>query len=163
MVEEFPGGLDMDDLYNRPFENESADEVEKSTLAPEGWYVTDPDQYTVTLSSALFDERRLLTVMTRAEGRVGGNVHTALLRFRISPDKRHAQVWEDGKPTGEEKPGYDMASILWTQLRNAYVGTVGEKPKTEAALIEFLKSSPVKVKVGHFQGKLSVKGIEKAR
>ena len=161
---EFPNdGVDMDELFNRPFDEESASEVEKASLAPEGYYVTNPDEYPVTFAPYLFEDRRIINVITRAEGKVAGEYHVAMLRFKVSPDKKHAQVWEDGKPTGQEKTTFDMPSVLWTQARNAYKATVGDGPKTEAALIDFLKSQPVKVKVGHFNGKLTVKGIEKAR
>lgn len=160
MTEDF---VDMDELFNRPFNDESADEVEKASLAPEGYYTSNPDEYPITISPYQFDDRRLVTVIARAEGKVGGEFHTALLRFKVSPDKRHAKVWVDGQPTDEEKTTFDMPSVLWTQARNAYTQKMGEKPKTDAALIEFIRTVPLRYKVGHFAGKLSIKGIEKAR
>lgn len=165
-------GVDMDEIYNTPFDDEGAEQVRAASLPPQGYYTTNPDEFPPTVIPRMVDEktgeqvtgqRRVIKVVARVEAVINNKAEVALVRFDISPDKRHAKVYENGEWTGEFKTKYDMNSVRWAQFGKVYEQTMGEKPKVDANVIEFIKTTPFKVKVGHFNGEVSVNEIQKAR
>ena len=71
---------------------------------------------------------------------------TTRLRFSISPDYAKKKVYVNNEWTGEylEKP--DSQSKLYAQAVKAYEASVKEMPKGIPALVEFLVSSPIRVR-----------------
>ena len=145
--------VDMDELFQREINEAEVNEINKRAAAPQGTYTTVPDEYPLNVFVNEIDEkvngeptgtkRLILTVTGMAQGVFKGETVNLRLRFGISPDQRAKRNFD----TGEEIEGKDdLKTRLYAQAVTTYKASVGDAPKKLGDLVEFLKSSPYKVR-----------------
>ena len=142
----------------------AAKEIITRSLAPSGIYTRDPDELgnlTVLRQAKDFeDERRMIILSGRFRATIKGKEHTAFVRnVKLSPDRRPAKEWKDGKPTGNFLDKDDQASVLWAKAVETYRKTFNELPVSNEGIIAFLESGSYKVKIRGYNGELYVNEI----
>jgi hypothetical protein len=158
-------GFTLDDLHNQEVDVAGAQAILKRALPLEGTYETNPEEYgPMTVSVAKLAEKRngvptgkqrtMVTLFGRGiarnlrdpeTGEVGD--HVAGLRFRISPEERKSPEYVDDVATGEDSERDDGPTRLWAQAVQAFRGTFGENPKSNGAVVEYLRDNTVRYRL----------------
>ena len=143
---------DLDTLFSDEVNAAQVDQIIKDGLPPQGSYQTNPDEYEVNsfinmqdeknAEGAVTGQRRVITFVGIATGRFDGDEVNARMRFRISPDARKKRDWETKELTEKD----DLMTRLYAQAVKAYESTTGAKPKRNTDLIDWLKTSSIKVR-----------------
>ena len=149
--------VDIDAKFNDEVNAEQVDQIIKDGLPPQGTYQTDPTEYPLNAflnvnlekhGETIVGERRVITFTGLASGRFDGETITNRLRFRISPDARKKRDFETKELTEKD----DLMTRLYAQAVKAYETTVGEKPKRNPDLIEWVKNAPIRVRTFNTDG-----------
>lgn len=139
--------VDMDTLFNREVNEAEVNEVNRRSATPAGTYITNPDEYPINVFANTFNEtdggtRTVLTFAGLAQATIKGEDVTLRFRFRISPDARKKLDFETKEPTEKD----DLPTRLYAQAVTAYRAQQKEAPKNVGQLVEWLKSSPIRVR-----------------
>ena len=120
--------------------------------APAGTYQSDPDEYPLNaypkerelkdVEGAVIGERRSIDIV----GLFTMKDTKTRIRFTISPDYGKRKVYQGDEWTGEYLDKPDSQSKLYAQAVKAYEATVKEMPKGVPQLVEFLVSTPIRVR-----------------
>ena len=143
------------------FQNEviNADQVNQTIRdsgAPAGTYQSNPEEYPLQaypkvrelkdVEGQVIGSRKSIDIVGLFTGRFDGKEERARVRFTISPEYHNRKVYEGDQWTGEYLDKPDSQSKLYAQSVKAYETTVKEMPKSIPALVEFLTSTPFRVR-----------------
>ena len=143
----------MDSLFTDEVINaEQVNQTIRDSGAPAGTYQSDPDEYPLNaypkerelkdVEGAVIGKRRSIDIV----GLFSMKDTKTRIRFTISPDYGKRKVYEGDQWTGEYLDKPDSQSKLYAQSVKAYEATVKEMPKSIPALVEFLTSTPFRVR-----------------
>lgn len=145
--------VDMESLFQDEVINaEQINQTIRDSGAPAGTYQSDPEEYPLNaypkerelkdVEGAVIGKRRSIDIV----GLFSMKDTRTRIRFTISPDYGKRKVYEGDQWTGEYLDKPDSQSKLYAQAVKAYEATVKEMPKTVPALVEFLTSTPFRVR-----------------
>lgn len=143
--------VDMDEKFNDEVNTAAVNEGIKAALAPQGTYQTQ-EEYPLNAflgesnekdaDGAITGQRRTITLTGLFAGKFDGEMVTTRLRFVLSPDRRKKRDFVTREMTDKD----DLRTRLYDQAVKTYEKTVGEMPKKNTDLVEWLKSNPFKVR-----------------
>lgn len=144
--------VDIDEKFNDEVNATAVNEGIKSALPPQGTYQTNPEEYPLNAflgesdekdeSGSVISKRRTITFTGLVSGVFQGETVTNRIRFTISPDRRKKRDFETRELTEKD----DIRTRLYDQAVKTYEKSVGEMPKRNNDLVEWLKSNPFNVR-----------------
>lgn len=148
--------------FDDPVDTKESKEIITRSLPPSGIYTRDPEELgnltVITQSKDYEDTRRMIILSGRFRGTFKGKEVTAFVRnIKLSPDRRSAKEFVDGKPSGNFLDKDDTPSLLWAKAVEAYTKTYKEEPTTKQSVINFLESGEYQVKIRGYNGELYVR------
>lgn len=166
----------VDSLFDKEADLAGAKAIKKRNMAPAGTYITNPDDYPVTVIPVKVAEkdkagdetgstRATATIIARATATIKGEEAIALLRFSISPDRRPKKIYDGRDWTGEvNEQKDDLSSRLWADVTDMYAETHStDAPPKQSDIVDYLRTFPVALRTMQGDDGLIVLGISARR
>ena len=149
--------VDLESLFQDEVINaEQVNQTIRDSGAPAGTYTSQPEEYPINaypkvrelkdVEGQVIGSRKSIDFAGLFVGRFDGKDVTTRIRFTISPEYGKRKGYEGDQWTGEYLDKPDSQSKLYAQAVKTYEATVKEMPKGVLQLVEFLTSTPFRVR-----------------